>query len=165
MNDMNAMRRREKEITDRTEIDNVIHGCQVLHLAFALDNVPYIVPLSFGYDGRCLYFHCSKTGRKMDCLAANPSVCFQMERDVRIIAHPASACRWTFAFESIIGYGIAAEIAEADEKASALNRVIEHYGGPQQTFNDQALASVQVWRITITSLTGKRSRPAIAESE
>jgi len=49
------MRRKEKEIKSRAEIDEVIAGCQVCRLAFAVHGEAYLVPLSFGYDGSALY--------------------------------------------------------------------------------------------------------------
>ena len=45
------MRRKDKEITDRDDISQVIRKCQVCRIGLAMDNKPYIVPVSFGYDG------------------------------------------------------------------------------------------------------------------
>jgi len=47
-------------------IDEIIDKADVLHLAMADGNVPYVVPLSFGYDGCNIYFHCAKEGLKLD---------------------------------------------------------------------------------------------------
>ena len=30
------------------------------------DNYPYAVPVSYAYDGYKLYFHCAKSGHKID---------------------------------------------------------------------------------------------------
>ena len=56
------MRRTDKEIPSRGEIDAVIRGCQVCRIALALENEPYIVPVSFGYDGASLFFHTAGSG-------------------------------------------------------------------------------------------------------
>ena len=76
------MRRTDKEITDREAIDGIIGGCQVLRLGLAQDDVPYIVPLSFGYDGSAFYFHTALAGRKLEMIGANPRVCFELEQGV-----------------------------------------------------------------------------------
>jgi hypothetical protein len=45
-----GMRRTDKEIRSREEIDEIIRGSHVCRIAMAMDNMPYIVPVSFGYD-------------------------------------------------------------------------------------------------------------------
>ena len=72
------MIRAEKEIKDCSEIDGVIRECRVCRVAFARDGEPYLVPLSFGYDGEALYFHTAPKGKKIDCIDANPRVCFEL---------------------------------------------------------------------------------------
>ena len=99
------MRRLDKEIEIRSEIDKIIHGCQICHLGFAMDGEPYVVPVSFGYDGVALYFHTAREGRKIDFISSNPRVCLQFERDVNLERSEADACEFTFSFESVIGYG------------------------------------------------------------
>ena len=96
------MRRTDKEITCRSEIDEIIHGCQVCHVGFAVDGEPYVVPVSFGYDGVALYFHTARDGRKIDFISANPRVCLQFERDVNLVTSETDACKFTFSFESVI---------------------------------------------------------------
>ena len=47
------MRRTDREISSRERIDEIIRGCEVCHLGKADGGEPYVVPVSFGYDGRC----------------------------------------------------------------------------------------------------------------
>jgi hypothetical protein len=51
------MRRSDREITHRERIDEIIRGCEVCHLGMADRDQPYVVPVSFGYDGQDVYFH------------------------------------------------------------------------------------------------------------
>ena len=138
-------------------MDKVIHGSSICHLAMARNNTPYLVPLSFGYDNRHIYFHCAPKGLKSDFLRANPKVCFQMERDVKVVPADGGPCRWTFHFESIVGWGTAQEITATAEKHYGLDQIMSHYGGPNGPYFKAALKAVCVWRITIESMTGKRS--------
>ncbi|MEW6742517.1 MAG: pyridoxamine 5'-phosphate oxidase family protein [Planctomycetota bacterium] len=151
------MRRTEKEITDRQEIDAIIHGSAVCRLGLARDNIPYVVPVSFGYDGEALYFHTALTGKKIDYFAANDTVCFELERNVALVPDAKEACRWTFAFESVIGYGHVSEIITEEEKASALQQIMSHYSDREWMLDAERVASTRVWRITIEQVTGKRS--------
>ena len=58
------MRRTDKEITSRSEIDEIIRDSDVCRLAFAVSDEPYLVPVSFGFDGKTLYFF--RGGRYLD---------------------------------------------------------------------------------------------------
>lgn len=151
------MRKSDKEIGSRAEIDEVIRGCDVCRIAFAVLNEPYVVPLSFGYDGSCLYFHTAESGKKIDCIAANPRVCFEMERNVELVEHSWKPCSWTFGFESVIGYGTMRELHSHEDKERALNQIMEHYSGRRWDFDPAATSGVRVWRLLIESVTGKRS--------
>lgn len=57
------MRRKDKEITDRARIDEIINGTQVMRIGVSKDNNPYVVPVSSGYDGESLYFHTATKGK------------------------------------------------------------------------------------------------------
>ena len=78
------MRRTDREIITRKEIDSIIDSCDVCRLAFAVQNEPYLVPVSYGYDGEALYFHTAREGQKIDCIGANSRVCFEFERNVKL---------------------------------------------------------------------------------
>ena len=93
------MRRKDKEIPRRREIDAIIRGSEVCRLAFAVENEPYIVPVSFGYDGTSLFFHTAASGKKIEFLEANNRICFEFDRNVRLQTDPETSCKWTFLYE------------------------------------------------------------------
>jgi len=151
------MRRADKEITSRSEIDEVIRDCQVCHLAFAVGGEPYVIPVSFGYDGVALYFHTAREGKKIDCINTNPRVCFAFERNVKLVTSDTDPCKWTFIFESAIGYGTVTESLDAEERAYGLNQIMLHYSDREWQFDSAAFANTRIWRVPIESVTGKRS--------
>jgi hypothetical protein len=151
------VRRRDKEITDRAEIDSIIGAAEVCRIAMANANEPYLVPVSFGFDGTSIYFHTAKTGRKLEFFAANDRICFEFEANVSIQNDESDACAWTFAFESVIGYGTVEELTSPEDKARGLNQIMRHYSGRDWSVDEQQLVTTRVWRIDIESLTGKRS--------
>ena len=71
------MRRKDKEIKDKEVIESIIKRATVCRIALSENNVPYIVPLSFGYKDNCLYFHSAPEGRKIDIIKQNNNVCFE----------------------------------------------------------------------------------------
>ena len=62
------MRRKEREITELSDIEAVIRKSLFCRLGLSDDNWPYVVPLCFGYEDRRVYVHGSLEGRKTDIL-------------------------------------------------------------------------------------------------
>ena len=152
------MRRDDKEITSREKIDNIIMRSQVCRLAFAVENDPYMIPLSFGYDGSSIFFHTAKTGKKIDYIETNHKVCFEFEGNVRLLTDKEKACKCTFSFESVIGYGVVSELLSKDKKEYALNQIMLRYTGKKWTFEPLLFLKTRVWQISITSLSGKHTK-------
>jgi nitroimidazol reductase NimA-like FMN-containing flavoprotein (pyridoxamine 5'-phosphate oxidase superfamily) len=151
------LRRKDKEITDRETIDRIIAECDVLRLALAKDNLPYLVPVSFGYDGSAFYFHSARQGRKLDFFQANAQVCFELEHGVALKPHPTDPCEWTFAYRCIVGYGTVRELTGFEEKHEGLVRIMRQYAPGEYLFGAPALANLGVWRLQVDSISGKQS--------
>ena len=152
-----TMRRRDKEIGSREEIDAIIRSAEVCRLAFAADNEPYLVPVSFGYDGETLYIHTAKTGRKIDFIERNNRVCFELEANVALRKNEDDACKWTFSYESVIGYGRISELTTTEDKALGLNQIMRQYSGRDWAIEPLQVETTRVWRIAIDSVAGKKS--------
>ncbi len=151
------MRRKEKQITEKLEIDAIITASQVCRLALARENQPYLVPLSFGYDGKAIYVHTAVEGKKIDYFEANNRVCFEFERGVQLKPDENLACKWSIHFESVIGDGTIDELTEPQAMQYGLNQIMVHYSGKSWTFDPKAMARTRVWKISIASICGKRS--------
>ena len=152
-----SMRRRDKEITDRREIDAIIRAAQVCRIALARGDEPYVVPVSFGYDGENLFIHTAKSGRKIEFFEANSRVCFEVENNVSLKTDDRDACTWTFEFESVIGYGTITELATSADRVRGLNQIMLHDSGREWDIDKEATATTRVWKVAIESVTGKRS--------
>ena len=152
------MRRADQEITERALIFQIINSAQVCRLGLAMGNRPYVLPVSFGYDGHAIYFHTAPEGRKITFLAKNPHVCFEVEHGVEIVRHDTNPCQWTFSFQSVIGYGTVVELLTTAEKIEGLNHIMRHYSGRAWPLSAAEVENLRVWRIAIESLTGKQSK-------
>ena len=154
------MRRKDREVTDLQEIAKIIDKCEVIRLGLADGNVPYIVPLNFGYevvDDRVAFvFHSALEGRKIDMMKKNPNVCFELDCSLTILKG-AVACNWGAEFESVVGYGEIKFIENDDEKKTALNLLMARYGfeGPPE-YMQSALAKTAVYKLYVSEVTGKR---------
>ena len=154
------MRRSDREITDIEEIIKIIEKCDVCRLALSEDNVPYIVPLSFGLeytDGNLvLYFHGAKEGRKLDIINKNPFACFEVDCSRKLI-EADEACKFSTEYESVIGSGRISLCTEKPEKTNALKQFMKNYSKDKEfTFSDRELESVTVFRLNVAEVSGKR---------
>lgn len=77
------VRRKDREITDPNELRQVLKTTSYVTVALCMDNEPYLVSLSHGYDEakNCLYFHCATEGKKLVYLKANNKVWGQAVQD------------------------------------------------------------------------------------
>ena len=151
------MRRKDKEISSMDEISQVIKKCQVCRLALSQDNIPYIIPVSFGYDGKTLYFHSAKDGKKIDILLINNNVCFEFESGVEIIADETKPCNWSFSFQTVIGFGKVEELSSPEDKITGLKHIMGQYSEKEWNLETLPLNGLRVWAINIASMTGKQS--------
>jgi hypothetical protein len=156
------MKRKDKEITDQALISDIIRKCQVCRLGLAKDDAPYIVPVSFGYDGNAIYFHTAREGKKIDYITANNAVCFEFEHGVELVPDESNPCKWTFSFQSVIGSGRIHELVTRSEKIEGLNQIMAHYSGQEWVFSEKNLDNLRVWKITIETISGKQSKDKIA---
>lgn len=152
------MRRAEKEITNRKELDAILAKATICRIGLLDQNHPYIVPLNFGYHNGCLYFHSAPEGKKIDLIKKNNTVCFEVDIDHTIV-NTGKPCNWSSTYSSIIGYGKAYLITKIEEKQNALNIIIDHYApGTTYTFPEKNLHDVVIIKIEITEMTGKTSK-------
>ena len=109
------MRRRDREITDREEMEAILQAAQVCRLAVADGEEPYVVPLCFGYESGSFYFHSAFEGRKIDILKKNPRVCIEADSTAGLI-RDADPCAWGVRYASVICTGRARFVVDAMEK-------------------------------------------------
>ncbi len=150
------MRRKDKEITDPAEINDILKTAKTLRLAMADDGVPYIVPLNYGYYDNALYIHCAKEGRKLDILRKNPKVCFEIEAENEVVTG-SRACDWTTRYRSLIGYGTMEILESEKDKIAGLDILMKHFGSFNNTYHPKHVENIVILKMTIESVTGKIS--------
>lgn len=156
------MRRKEKQVTEISEILKIIDKIKYCRLAVSRDNRPYIIPLNFGYEYKeetlTLYFHSARKGKKLDILFENPHACFEMDIDHGLVTGDL-ACEYGYAFESIIGTGKVTFIEDNDQKQKALTHLMNHQTDTRKVyqFPPQHLNAVTIYKLESSDFTCKRS--------
>ena len=160
MSESTALRRGDKAITEVAVLYRILDEASVLRLAMVDEGRPYVVPLNFAREGDTLWMHSAGAGRKLECLRREPRVCVEVDHFFAIVeGSDRDPCNgWTTRFESVIGFGMA-EIVEGDqEKIRGLLAIMRKFSGRGEwTFSDDMLGKTAVLRVSLESLTGKRS--------
>ena len=151
--------RREREVTDMNEILGILDRAKVAHVGMVDGNMPYVVPLNYGYtmvDGTLtLYMHGAPRGRKIDVLRANPNVFVQIDTD-RLPFEGPSACQHGMCYSSIMCEGVAQLVEDVPGKIQGLKILMKTQTGKDFEFMDKMVGGVTVIKITVSDYTAKK---------
>ena len=156
------MRRKDREVTDRNEIIEIMRRCDVCRLAIHDEGYPYIVPLNFGLlvdeESMTLVFHSALEGTKLDLLKIDNRVSFEMDCQHQLqYFEEKGIC--TMAYESVIGRG-RITFLEGEEKFGCLKAIMEQYHHRKDVyFNPATVERTAVYVLQVESVTGKRKLP------
>ena len=153
------MRRKEREVTEFSEIVEILSRCMTIRIGMKGDEYPYVVPISFGYeviDGKInIYAHGAPAGRKNEYLAKDSLVC--VEADIFHKIEPTER-GITTRYESIIGFGRYESLETAEDKKKGLRVLLERYGYFDYPLDRcRGLEMANVFRIIIDTITAKRN--------
>jgi len=150
------MRKKEQEITNRSEIDGIIRESKICRLALCDGDKPYIVPVNFGYKNNSLYIHSAPEGKKIDIIKKNPNICFEFDL-LHEIVEADKACNWSIRYKSVIGYGLAYLVENNEDKIDALKILMNQYSEKPFTFSENSVKKTAIIKIFINNLYGKKS--------
>lgn len=142
-----------------TEAIAYLAGCGEGRLATSgADGQPYVVPLNYVLHDGQIYFHCAPSGRKLDNIAANDRVCFEVsEREKYIIAE--TPCESATRFVSVLVFGRARLVLCERKKAEVLNALLAKFAGDGKfrPVDEVMAAGCAVVALSIDKISGKRS--------
>ena len=118
---------------------------------------PYITPLNYLYRDGKLYFHSRLTGRKLDNLAGNNRVCFEVSETAKIVVSNDRPCACSTRYKSVLIFGAARVVSDDAEKAALLNLLVERYAAGQafEPVDEQHSTGCAVVEILIEEISGK----------
>jgi nitroimidazol reductase NimA-like FMN-containing flavoprotein (pyridoxamine 5'-phosphate oxidase superfamily) len=151
------LRRKDKEITDLSELKRILKSTKYVTIALSMDNQPYLVSLSHGYDETrsCLYFHCARLGKKIDWINSNNIVWGQALEDQ---GYAEGECDHMFA--SVHFKGRITFVEDIKEKLMAIEFMIRQLNKSPQVMiaklQSERLEAINIGRIDIEEMTGKK---------
>jgi nitroimidazol reductase NimA-like FMN-containing flavoprotein (pyridoxamine 5'-phosphate oxidase superfamily) len=150
------VRRKDREITDRDAMRKVLKSTKYVTVALCMDNEPYLVSLSHGYDEKrnCIYFHCASEGKKLVYAKANNKVWGQAVQDYGV----TDEC--DYAYTSIHFSGRLFLIDELNEKQHAIEVMVRQLSPNPEAklakIKPEKLSATTMGRIDVECMTGKQ---------
>ena len=153
------LRRAEKEIKDRSEVEEILRKALVGRLGTCIDGKPYVVPLSFAYDEDRIIFHGPSEGKKMTDIAGNSRVCFEVDEYELIPG--GTSCEYSFKYRSVVANGVARVLQDPERRIEGLKLLVEKYApGKGDEITPERLAgsrNLTIVEIEVEEITGKTS--------
>jgi len=142
-------------VESRHEMEQILREEGLGFLALMGNPGPYVIPLNYAYLEGCIIFHCALAGRKLDCIRANPAVCFTVARQTGTVQpHFGTVCHVDS--DSVISLGRARIVEEPHEKAALLNAFNRRFRPDSPDVPDQRIRRCAVVEIRIDEMTGRR---------
>ena len=152
-----TMRRKRQELSrENTAAILERRASGVLALA-GEGGFPYAVPLSYVYTGDKLYFHCAKSGHKLELIRQNLKASFCVVDQDQIVPE-----EYTTYFRSAIVFGELRVMEDGPEKRAAIEALAAKYDpeGPadgRQKEIDREWGALCVLEMKISHMTGKEA--------
>lgn len=127
------------------------------------DGYPYAVPLSYVYDNGRIYFHCAKSGHKLDAIRRNGKASFCVVAQDRVVPQ-----EYTTYFRSVIAFGTVQILEDEAEKLAAIEKLAARYA-QNDTAEQRAQAIQRDWaplcmlEMTVEHMSGKEAIELVRE--
>lgn len=149
--------RRKKQILTLETTENILKKGTTGILGVIGDHqYPYTVPLNYVYKDQAIYFHCAKSGHKLDAIRNNSKVSFCVIDKDQIVPE-----EFTTYFRSVIAFGQAIELTDETDKYEAMQLLNKKYAPTFLEAGDNEIqrewSRLMVVKIKVEHMTGKEA--------
>lgn len=110
---------------ERETVYQILDEGLVCHVGFVVDDQPYVIPTAYGRVGDNVYIHGSPASRMLRALQGGIEVCLTVTLlDGLVLAR--SAFHHSMNYRSVVVFGTASVVQDAEEKLAALRAFCEH---------------------------------------
>lgn len=150
--------RRKQQALSKEEVLKILEKASAGVLGVAGDNgYPYTVPLNYVYKDGKIYFHCAKSGHKLDAICRDNKVSFCVVAQDKVIPEQLATD-----YASVVCFGRAAVLEEEEKIHHAMKLLVNKYSPMHQKKGDEEIErtwdSFQAVEITIDYISGKRAK-------
>lgn len=140
------------------EMERILREETVGYVGLSRGGEPYVVPVNYFYADGTVAFHCGSEGKKIDCMKANPSVCFVVGRQMGDVRRHAGGALCHIDNDSVICYGTARTLDDLDERGAALNAFSRRFEPDAEEISREQVEKCTVVEIKISEMTGRTER-------
>lgn len=149
-----------REITEESEIKEILRNGKYAVIAMCRENEPYIVTLSYGYDQEhnSLYFHCSSKGLKLDFININARVCATIIEDGGYVANECA-----HNYRSVVLWGNMKIVTDTGEKKYGMTVLLNHLEKAPGVISEMQMkydghGKMNILKLEIVQIHGKAGR-------
>jgi nitroimidazol reductase NimA-like FMN-containing flavoprotein (pyridoxamine 5'-phosphate oxidase superfamily) len=144
---------------ERELVDRILDEALICHLGFVDRGQPFVTPTIHARVGRTLYLHGSKGSRTLRTLADGGAQCCVTVTLVDGIVLARAAMHHSLNYRSAMIFGSARRVEAPEEKAAALEAVVEHIapgrGAEARAPSDAELAATEVLSMRLEEASAK----------
>ena len=151
--------RRKKQALSREECEEIFQqGTSGVLAVSGDDNYPYAVPMSYVFCENKIYFHCAKSGHKLDAVSRNEKVSFCVIGQDHIVPE-----QYTTHYKSVIVFGKIRILEDDTEKRTAIEKLAIKYA-PNDTESNRQKEIEKDWKplcmleMAIDHMSGKKRK-------
>ncbi|MCC8097803.1 MAG: pyridoxamine 5'-phosphate oxidase family protein [Eubacterium sp.] len=151
--------RRFKQALSFEECEEILKNGSSGVLALSGDmGYPYALPISYLYEGGKIYFHCAKTGHKIDAVKRDSKASFCVIARDEVVPE-----KYTTKYKSIIAFGEIKIMDKPDEIMTAIKNFGRKYApnNSEEQLNNEIsrdISGLCMLEMTIDHLSGKQGR-------
>ncbi len=158
------MRRKRQLLPEEKAVEILENGTSGVLALLGDEGYPYAVPMSYVYCGSKLYFHCAKSGHKIDAVRGCEKASFCVIAQDQVVPE-----RYTTHFRSAIAFGRIRVIEDDAEKRNAIERLAAKYTPDDEEGRlkeiDQEYRALCMLEMDIEHLTGKEAIELVRQHE
>ena len=143
---------------DEQTIHAILDEALIVHLGFAIEQQPFVIPTIHARVGSRLYLHGAVASRMLKALAAGVPACATATLvDGLVMAR--STFHHSMNYRSAVVFGAATLVTDRDEKLAALEAIVEHVAPGRSREarppNEKELAATSVLSLPISEASAK----------
>ena len=151
------MRRNRQKLTRDECVEVLKRNTSGVLAVLGDDDYPYAVPLSYASDENKIYFHCAKSGHKLDAIRKHCKVSFCVIDHDQIVPS-----KYTTHYRSVIAFGKMQVIVDEQAKRTAIEKLAVKYAPDdsaegRKTAIDRELSSLLILEMNIEHISGKEA--------
>lgn len=151
--------RREKQALSPEECEKILRtGTSGVIALDGDDGYPYAVPISYVFSENKIFFHCAKSGHKLDAIARNEKASFCVIGEDCVVPE-----EYATRYKSVIVFGKIRVLEDDAEKRAAIEKLALKYA-PEDTEENRQKEIGQYWNtlcmleMSIDHMSGKKQK-------